>query len=67
MNQDLMKQLKTQATTDILGVPILDADQLTRLVVQECADILMAQDVDPAFKSRMVWSLHSHFGLDQKR
>lgn len=39
-------------------------DLLARLIVEECARIVEAQDVDPGFKQRMSWAIKRRFGLE---
>jgi hypothetical protein len=58
------KELKTQATEDILGVKLLNEEYFARLIVEECAKIVESQDVDPAFKHRMSWAIKEHLGFN---
>ena len=64
MNKELIEQLEKQATKDILGVDVLNPKTFADLVVRECAEIIEAQDVDPAFKHRMSWSVKERFKLN---
>ena len=63
MNKKL-KELKTQATKDILGVKLLNEEYFARLVVEECAKIVESQDVDSSFKHRMSWAIKEHLGFN---
>lgn len=38
--------------------------KFAELLIQECADIITSQDVDPAFKNRMAWAIKQHFGVE---
>jgi hypothetical protein len=52
------------AGDDGCGIGGVYVDTLTRfaaLVAAECARIIEAQDVDPAFKGRMAWALRDRF------
>ena len=37
--------------------------KFAELIVEECAKIIEAQDVDPAFKLRMSYSIKKRFGV----
>jgi len=65
MNKELIEQLEQQATEDILGVNVLNPKAFAALVVTECAKIIEAQDVDPAFKHRMSWAMKERFGVNE--
>ena len=41
-----------------------EAKKFAEMIVQECADIITSQDVDPAFKNRMAWAIKQHFGVE---
>jgi hypothetical protein len=65
VNKELIEQLEQQATEDILGVDVLNPKCFATLVVEECAKIIGAQDVDPAFKHRMSWAMKERFGVNE--
>lgn len=41
-----------------------ELEQFIKAIVQECADIITSQDVDPAFKNRMAWAIKEYFGIE---
>jgi hypothetical protein len=65
MNKELIEQLEKKATEDILGVNVLNPKCFAALVVEECAKIIEAQDVDPAFKHRMSRAMKEKFGVEE--
>ena len=42
-----------------------DKVKFAELIVSECAKIIEAQDVDPAFKLRMSWVIKDKFGVEE--
>jgi hypothetical protein len=40
-------------------------EKFAKSIVRECAKIIEAQDVDPAFKNRLSWSMKDKFGVEQ--
>ena len=38
--------------------------RFAKLIVEECAQIIESQDVDPSFKLRMSWAVKKHFGVE---
>ena len=38
--------------------------RFAKLIVEECAQIIESQDVDPSFKLRMSWAVKQHFGVE---
>jgi len=40
-------------------------EKFAEMIVRECARIIESQDVDPAFKHRMSWSMKKHFGVNE--
>ena len=45
MNKLLVDELASQATDDILGVPVLDRYRFAELIVSECAELYNHNDV----------------------
>ena len=43
----------------------IDLEKFSELIVRECAYIIEAQDVDPAFKHRMSWAMKEKFGVEE--
>ena len=44
-------------------IEVFDKEKFAELIVQNCADIIESQDVDPSFKLRMSWAVKKHFGV----
>jgi hypothetical protein len=65
MNKELVEKLENMATEDILGVNVLNPKCFAALIVEECAKIIEAQDIDPAFKHRMSWAMKEKFGVNE--
>jgi len=42
-----------------------DKVKFAELIVRECAKIIEAQDVDPAFKNRLSWAMKDKFGVEE--
>ena len=68
MNKKLIEQLAKQAKDNKpFDCSILTKDQwletFAKIIVEECAKIIEAQDVDPAFKHRMSWAMKEKFGV----
>lgn len=57
---DIIKKLKEQATEDIMGVPVLNADLFAELIVRECHHVVF-QYTGP--KSAL--NILEHFGLEE--
>jgi len=60
---DRIDELITQATDDIMGVPVLDRRKFAQLIVQECQEVVewaihMDSDID-----RVPGLIREHFGL----
>lgn len=55
---DKYKEFATQATEDILGVPILNQKLFAELMVKECAAIALKEDFDPSD------CILKHFGVN---
>ena len=51
--------------SDHEGLRDFDYRKFAELIVQECARIIEAQDVDPAFKHRMSWAMKEKFGVEE--
>jgi len=71
MNERI-KQLIEECTTVENGVMQVrrnetvyhfDKVKFAELIVRECAKIIEAQDVDPAFKNRLSWAMKDKFGV----
>ena len=60
-----IQELAQAATTDILGVPVLDQQKFAELIVQECAGVVSdaVDHREPA--STYVGKIKEHFGVDQ--
>ena len=53
------------ATQDqALYIPKL-MEKFAELIVEQCADIIESQDVDPSFKLRLSWAVKQYFGVEQ--
>lgn len=50
MNIEIEK-LKEQATEDIMGVPVLNADLFAKLIVKECAKVAVFKDDGNVFST----------------
>jgi hypothetical protein len=69
---ELTKKLAKQAGFNILDDTEFNGhifrnviETFAGLVVKECARIIEAQDVDPAFKLRMSYSVKERFGVKE--
>ena len=52
------------ATQDqALYIPKL-MEKFAELIVEQCADIIESQDVDPSFKLRLSWAVKQYFGVE---
>ena len=65
MNERI-KQLRAQATDDILGVKILDDEKFAELIVQDCLDIVNRKEysyheADPLWETAQL--IKEHFGV----
>jgi hypothetical protein len=65
MNERI-KQLREQATDDILGVKILDDEKFAELIVQDCLDIVNRKEysyheADPLWETAQL--IKEHFGV----
>lgn len=54
-----LEELKKQATEDILGVKILNADIFAELLVRECAEVALREDHEPDA------CILTHFGFNR--
>lgn len=62
----VIKKLKKQATEDIMGVPVLNAELFAELIVQECAEIARQQNLEKAERSYMIHeAIKEHFGVNK--
>lgn len=62
-----LAELKAQATTDILGVPVLDAELYGRLIVQECIAKYNEWEEHSSDKTSFRMACHGvkrHFGVE---
>jgi len=65
MNERI-KQLREQATDNILGVKILDDEKFAELIVQDCLDIVNRKEysyheADPLWETAQL--IKEHFGV----
>jgi len=65
MNERI-KQLRAQATDNILGVKILDDEKFAELIVQDCLDIVNRKEysyheADPLWETAQL--IKEHFGV----
>ena len=61
---EIINKLKKQATEDILGVPILNAELFAESIIRECAEIARQQNLEKAERSYMVHeAIKDHFGV----
>ena len=68
MNQRV-KELAQAATTDILGVPVLDQKLFAELIVRECLAIVNRKEysyheADPLWETAEL--IKQHFGIDHE-
>ena len=56
-----LEELKKQATEDILGVKILNADIFAELLVKECAVVCTKESMLP--ENHLVSDIKSHLGI----
>lgn len=59
----VIEKLKQQATEDILGVPVLNANLLATLIVKDCIETLGTFESDWSHERQMV-ALKTHFGVE---
>lgn len=79
MKQEVVNRLVSEATTDILGVAVLDKNKLIELVVNECVaringchlaegyDTTIVGDYEVGYGravSKCAWQVQALFGLD---
>ena len=60
---EIIKNLKEQATEDIMGVPVLDADLFAELVVKECIETIGTFENTTSHEEQMNM-LRNHFGVE---
>lgn len=53
-----IKELKEEATEDIMGVPVLNAEMFAELIVKECSRVAMEYLDCPAL------AIKQHFGVE---
>lgn len=58
------KELATQATDMILGVPILDQKKFATLIIEECAGLFSLTFTDEQYQRRIDKTIKKHFGMD---
>ena len=61
---DIIKKLKTQATEDIMGVPVLNAELFAELIVLECAGLFPAEYDTVEGKTTIGKIIKKHFGVE---
>lgn len=59
---NVIKQLKEQATEDILEVPVLNADLFAMLIVNECIETIGTFENTTSHEEQMTM-LKNHFGV----
>ena len=59
------KELATQATDMILGVPILDQKKFAQLIIEECANLFPLTFTDEQYQRRIDKTIRKHFGVDE--
>lgn len=59
------KELATQATDMILGVPILDQKKFAQLIIEECASLFPLTFTDEQYQRRIDKTIRKHFGVDE--
>jgi len=67
MNERI-KQLRAQATDDILGVKILDDEKFAELIVQECVRYFnedYQRDFDSLWREDLSRGIKEHFGVER--
>lgn len=58
------KELATQATDMILGVPVLDQKKFAQLIIEECAALFPLTFTDEQYQRRIDKTIKKHFGMD---
>jgi hypothetical protein len=67
MNERI-RQLRAQATDDILGVKILDDEKFAELIVQECVRYFnedYQRDFDSLWREDLSKGIKKHFGVER--
>lgn len=59
----VIEELKKQATEDIMGVPVLNAEIFAELIVKDCIETLGTFENTMTFEEEMSL-LKSHFGVE---
>lgn len=59
------KELATQATDMILGVPILDQKKFAQLIIEECANLFPLTFTDEQYQRRIDKTIRKHFGVEE--
>jgi hypothetical protein len=59
------KELATQATDMILGVPILDQKKFAQLIIEECASLFPLTFTDEQYQRRIDKTIRKHFGVEE--
>ena len=60
---DKITALAQQATTDVLGVPVLDQQHFAKLIIQECIDICEQGNDTQASSGGAAVKIKLHFGV----
>lgn len=58
------KELATEATDMILGVPVLDQKKFATLIIEECAALFPLTFTDEQYQRRIDKTIKKHFGID---
>lgn len=61
---DKITALAQQATTDVLGVPVLDQRHFAQLIIQECIDICEQGNATQASSGGAASMIRQHFGVE---
>lgn len=60
---NVIEQLKTQATEDIMGVPVLNAELFAKLIVKDCIETIGTFENTTTHEEQMSM-LRNHFGVE---
>jgi len=61
---DKITALAQRATTDVLGVPVLDQRHFVKLIIQECIDICEQGNDTQATSGGAAAMIRQHFGVE---
>lgn len=60
---NVIETLKKQATEDILGVPMLNAEMFAKLIVKDCIETICTFENTTSHEEQMIM-LRNHFGVE---